>query len=80
MDNAGTRRQRKSKRKTKDCGNGPETSSEIPDEVQALIDDKKVSAETYRNLQSIKEEERNNDVTYISLSKENLETLKKELY
>ena len=28
----------------------------------------------------IKEEERNNDVTYISLSKANLETLKKELY
>ena len=55
-------------------------NSEIPDEVQALIDDKKVSAETYRNLQSIKEEERNNDVTYISLSKANLETLKKELY
>ena len=55
-------------------------NSEVTDEVQALIDDKKVSEEIYRNLQNIKEEERNNDVTYISLSKENLETLKKELY
>ena len=52
----------------------------VPEEVQALIDDKKVSEEIYRNLQNIKEEERNNDVTYISLSKENLEILKKELY
>ena len=55
-------------------------NSPIPDEVQALIDDKKVSEEVYRNLENIKEEERNNDVTYISLSKQNLETLKKELY
>ena len=55
-------------------------NSEVSDEVQALIDDKKVSEEIYRNLQNIKEEERNNDVTYISLSKANLETLKKELY
>ena len=55
-------------------------NSEISDEVQALIDDKKVSKEVYRNLQNIKEEERNSDVTYISLSKDNLELLKKELY
>ena len=55
-------------------------NSPVPDEVQALIDDKKVSEEIYRNLQNIKEEERNSDVTYISLSKANLETLKKELY
>ena len=55
-------------------------NSPVPDEVQALIDDKKVSEEVYRNLENIKEEERNNDVTYISLSKQNLETLKKELY
>ena len=54
--------------------------TDVPIEVQQLIDDQKVSKEIYKNLKSITEEDRNNEKDYLDLSRENLETLKKELY
>jgi len=55
-------------------------NTELPLEVQQLVEDKKVSEEIYKNLKNITEEDRNNEKDYLDLSRENLETLKKELY
>lgn len=55
-------------------------NTEIPPAVEQLINDKKVNKEIYKNLKNITEEERNNEKNYLTLARENLETLKKELY
>jgi len=55
-------------------------NSEIPPEVEQLISDGKVNKEIYKNLKNITEEERNDEKDYLDLARENLETLKKELY
>ena len=53
---------------------------EISSEVQELIDDKSIELETLHNLKNINDQERNNKINYIELSKDNLNMLKKELY
>ncbi len=53
---------------------------EIPSEVQELVDDKSIKLETLHNLKNINDQERNNKINYIELSKDNLNMLKKELY
>lgn len=53
---------------------------EISSEVQELIDDKSIELETFHNLKNINDQERNNKINYIELSKDNLNMLKKELY
>lgn len=53
---------------------------EIPSEVQELVDDKSIALETLHNLKNINDQERNNKINYIELSKDNLNMLKKELY
>jgi zinc transport system substrate-binding protein len=55
-------------------------NTEILPAVEQLINDKKVNKEIYKNLKNITEEERNNEKNYLTLARENLETLKKELY
>lgn len=52
----------------------------ISKDIQKLIDEKKINMLTIRNIKNITDDERNNDLDYISLSKQNLELLKKELY
>ncbi len=53
---------------------------EIPSEVQELVDNKSIKLETLHNLKNINDQERNNKINYIELSKDNLNMLKKELY
>lgn len=53
---------------------------EISSEVQELIDNKSIELETLHNLKNINDQERNNKINYIELSKDNLNMLKKELY
>lgn len=53
---------------------------EIPSEVQKLVDNKSIELETLHNLKNINDQERNNKINYIELSKDNLNMLKKELY
>ena len=55
-------------------------NTDIPNDVQKLIDDKNIELITLRNLKNIKDAERNNNVNYIEISKNNLNLLKKELY
>ena len=45
-----------------------------------LITDKKINLLTLRNLKNINDDERNNKINYIDISKSNLDLLKKELY
>ncbi len=52
----------------------------IPSEIQNLIDDNKITMLTYRCLDNITDEERDNGQNYLTLSRKNLETLKEELY
>lgn len=52
----------------------------VSKDVQELINDKKIELLTIRNLKNITDEERNNDINYIDLSKHNLELLKEEIY
>lgn len=49
-------------------------------DIQKLIEEKKLNLLTIRNLKNITDDERNNSLNYINLSKQNLELLKKELY
>ena len=52
----------------------------ISKDIQKLVDEKQIQLLTIRNLKNITDDERNNDLNYISLSKQNLDLLKKELY
>lgn len=54
--------------------------TDVSNDLKKLIDEKKINALTIRNIKNITDDERNNDIDYISLSKQNLELLKKELY
>ena len=49
-------------------------------DIKKLVEDKKIKLLTIRNLKNITDEERNNDLDYINISKQNLELLKEELY
>jgi len=49
-------------------------------DIQKLIEEKKLNLLTIKNLKNITDDERNNSLNYINLSKQNLELLKKELY
>lgn len=49
-------------------------------DIQKLIEEKKINLLTIRNLKNMTDDERNNGLNYINLSKQNLELLKKELY
>lgn len=55
-------------------------NSKLPKDVQELINDKKITLKTLRNLKNITDNERNNNIDYIELSKINLDLLKEELY
>lgn len=52
----------------------------ISNDIKKLVDEKKLNTLTIRNIKNITDDERNNDVNYLNLSKQNLESLKKELY
>lgn len=54
--------------------------SEIPKDIQNLIDNKEIQALTLRNMKNITDNERNDNTNYIDLSNYNLDLLKKELY
>lgn len=52
----------------------------ISEDIQKLIDEKKILELTFRNLKNINDLERNSEKNYIDITKENIELLKKELY
>ena len=52
----------------------------VPKSIKTLIDDKKLSELEFRNLKNITDEERNNKYTYVNITENNIENLKKELY
>ncbi len=54
--------------------------STLSNDVQKLVDDKKITALEFRNLKNITDDERNNKKTYIDIMNLNIESLKKELY
>ena len=54
--------------------------TEIDQEIKKHVDDKKLTALEFRNLKNITDSERNAKITYEDLMKENLETIKKEIY
>ena len=54
--------------------------TEIDQEIKKHVDDKKLTALEFRNLKNITDSERNTKITYEDLMKENLETIKKEIY
>lgn len=54
--------------------------SNISKDITKLVEDKKITLSTIKNLKNITDEERNNDLDYIDISKQNLELFKEELY
>ena len=55
-------------------------NSDLSKDIEDLINNKKLKLQTLRNLKNITDNERNNNIDYIELSKNNLELLKEELY
>lgn len=55
-------------------------NTEVSEEIQTLINNGTIKSLTFRNLKNITDEERNNGTNYVSLTKANIETLKKEIY
>ena len=55
-------------------------NTNVSNDVAQLIEDKKIISATFRNLKNINDEERNNETDYIEITKQNIESLKKELY
>ena len=53
---------------------------ESSDIVNSLIKESKVNTLTFRNLSNITDEERENGIDYFNIMRENIDTLKKELY
>ena len=53
---------------------------QINSTIQSLLDDTDVEALTFRRLDNIKDEERNNKKDYLTIMKENIELLQKEVY
>lgn len=54
--------------------------SEIDENIQKLVDDKKISTLEFRNIKNITDEERNSKKDYINIMDLNIEQLKKEIY
>ena len=52
----------------------------LPKEVKTLIEDKKIKELEFRNLKNITDNERSNKDTYVNITEQNIENLKKELY
>ncbi len=52
----------------------------IPDEISALVDDKKIETLEFRNLKNITDSERNSKKNYEDIIEENIEILKKQIY
>lgn len=50
------------------------------DDIKNLLDENKIKLQTLRNLKNINDNERNNKINYIDISKINLNLLKEELY
>ena len=54
--------------------------SNLPTEVQKLVDDKKISTLEFRNIKNITDDERNSKKDYVNIMDLNIENLKKEIY
>lgn len=55
-------------------------NTSVSSDIEKLIDEKKIISANFRNLKNINDEERNSDTTYVDITLENVENLKKELY
>lgn len=55
-------------------------NTEVSNDIKNLIEEKKIISANFRNLKNINDEERNSDTTYVEVTLENIESLKKELY
>ncbi len=55
-------------------------NSTIDNEIQNLVDDKKLSLLEFRDVKSITDKERDNKTTYIDIMNDNIEKIKKEIY
>lgn len=55
-------------------------NTSVSDDVEKLIEDKKIISASFRNLKNINDDERNNETDYVEITKQNIESLKKELY
>lgn len=55
-------------------------NTNVSNDVEKLIEEKKIISTTFRNLKNINDEERNNETNYVEITKQNIESLKKELY
>ena len=54
--------------------------SNVSDDINTLINDKKIETLEFRNLKNITDDERNTKKTYENITLENIELLKKEIY
>lgn len=55
-------------------------NAEVTEEVNKIIEDKKVETLNLKNLKNITDEERDQNETYLTIMYDNLEEIKKELY
>lgn len=55
-------------------------NTSVSSDIEKLIEEKKLISNEFRNLKNINDDERNSDTTYIDITLENIENLKKELY
>jgi len=55
-------------------------NTNVSSDIETLIEEKKIISASFRNLKNINDEERNSDTTYVDITLENIESLKKELY
>lgn len=55
-------------------------NTSVSNDIEKLIEEKKIISANFRNLKNINDEERNSDTTYVDITLENVENLKKELY
>lgn len=55
-------------------------NTNVSNDIETLIEEKKLIGADFRNLKNINDEERNSDTSYIDVTLENIENLKKELY
>jgi len=55
-------------------------NTNVSDDIETLIEEKKLISAEFKNLKNINDEQRNSDTTYVDITLENIENLKKELY
>lgn len=54
--------------------------TDVSNDIETLIEEKKILEAEFRNLKNINDSERNSNTTYVDITLDNVDSLKKELY